>query len=69
METEPIEPALGILESAQDIAPCEALVVGGITVCGKPCLDDRPLLTGQEAGRVGIVVDEEVGANGDYDGS
>lgn len=68
VEPEPIQPALGILESSQDVAPCEALVVGGVTIRSKPRLNHGLLMAGQEARRVGIVVDEEVGPYGDYDG-
>lgn len=68
VETESVEPALGVLESAQHVAPREAFVVGGIAVCGEPRLDDGTLLAGQEAGRFGVVVDEEVGTHRNYDG-
>lgn len=67
VEPEPIQPALGILESSQDVAPCEALVVGGVTIRSEPRLNHGLLMAGQEARRVGIVVDEEVGPYGDYD--
>lgn len=67
METQSVEPALGVLYGAEDIVPGEALVVGGVAVGGKTGVDELALLVREEFSSVWVVVDEPVGSEGYQD--
>lgn len=65
VEGESIQPAFGILDSTQHIAPCESLVVSTITVCRQASVNDRSFGLGQEACGVWVIVNEEICPSGD----
>ena len=64
-----VEPALGVGEGLADVAPCEALIVGGVAVGREALADEDALRVGQELGRVGVVVYKPVCSDGNDDSS
>ena len=64
MEAEAVEPALVVFEGCYDIAPGEGL--GVVCICAlETCLDECSFWFREEGCRGGVVVDEEVGDEGD----
>ena len=68
MEGEAVEPALGVADGGEGGGPGEGLVVRGIGVGGEAGSNELSFFGGEERCCVGVVVDEEVGADADYDG-
>lgn len=68
VEGKAVEPALRVAQGLEHVGPGEGLVMRGVGVAGEPVADELALGVGEELGRVGVVVDEEVGRYGDYDG-
>lgn len=68
MEGEAVQPALGVLNGPQHVAPGKPLVVRAIAVRGQASVYGRSLRLIQEAGRVGIVVNKEISASSNHNG-
>lgn len=68
VEAKTVQPALWVLDSIHHIAPRELLVVRGIAVGGQSGPDETALLFGNELGRVGVVLNEPVCAEGNDHG-
>ena len=67
VETQAVQPALGVFERSEDVGPGEALIVSRITVRGKSVTNELAFLVREELGCVRVVVDEPVGCNGNND--
>ena len=67
MKSKAIEPALDVLCSHQYFAPFEVLIIRRIAVGFQSGLDEGPLLVGKPADGSGVVRDEPVRDDSDYD--
>lgn len=65
VEGEAVQPAFGVAERGEDGRPGERLVVGGVRVGFQAGRDEGALGLGEEFGGRRVVVDEEVGGDGD----
>ena len=68
VETQAIQPDLDVLESLDNFAPSELLVIRRITVSPESCLDESTLVVCQPIDCLGIIRDEPVGCYGDDNG-
>lgn len=64
VETQSIQPTLGVLERLGDVPPGEAFIMGGIAVGCQSGQDEVPFLARDESGSVRVVLDEPVRTNG-----
>lgn len=68
MESDAIEPALGVLDCLEDVAPGEPLIMRGVRVRGQTIVDEQALSRADEICGVWVVLDEPVCAYGDDNG-
>ena len=64
MKAEAVEPAFVVFESGEDVGPGELFGVIGVGAF-EACLDECSFWLGKERGCGGVVVDEEISADGD----
>jgi hypothetical protein len=65
VEGKAVQPALWVLQGLDHVLPGEALVVGGVAVCGETRADEFALVVGKEGRCVWVVLYEPVGGEAD----
>ena len=68
MEAETVQPAFIVADSGADVRPGECLVIGCVAVAFEARVDVGSFVLAEEGCGRGVVVDEEVGGEGDDDG-
>ena len=68
MVTETVEVDLWVLECLNNTAPGKLFVSSSVAIILEPCQNVFSLFGSEKLGSCGVIIDEEVSANGEGDG-